>query len=99
MSKNERQEIVADLQAGKVTVLYSTLSLIAEGFDCPGLDSLLITSPVRFSGRLKQVVGRVMRPADGKQPVVIDYVDSRVSLLEQHQAKARRRVYLELKSA
>ena len=98
VSKNDRQEIVADLQAGKVTVLYSTLSLIAEGFDCPGLDSLLITSPVRFSGRLKQVVGRVMRPADGKQPVVIDYVDSRVGLLE-HQAKARRRVYLELKAA
>ena len=39
-----------------------------------------------------------MRPADGKQPVVIDYVHRRGSLLE-HQAKARRRVYLELKSA
>lgn len=96
--KRERLAIVADLNAGKVPVLYSTLSLIGEGFDCPGLDTLLIASPIRYSGRLKQVVGRVMRPADGKEPVVIDYVDSRVSLLE-HQAKARRRVYLELKAA
>ena len=96
--KRERLAIVADLNAGKVPVLYSTLSLIGEGFDCPGLDTLLIASPIRYSGRLKQVVGRVMRPADGKQPVVIDYVDSRVGLLE-HQAKARRRVYLELKAA
>ena len=98
VSKNERQEIVADLQAGKVTVLYSTLSLIAEGFDCHGLDSLLITSPIKFSGRLKQVVGRVLRPAEGKTPVVFDYHDSRVGLLS-HQAKCRRRVYEQLKAA
>ena len=95
VSKNERQEIVADLRAGSVPVLLSTLALIGEGFDCPGLDSLLIASPVRFSGRLKQVVGRVLRPADGKTPCVIDYTDSRVGVLS-YQAKCRRRVYREL---
>ena len=97
-SKNERQEIVADLRAGNVPVIFATLALIGEGFDCPGLDSLLITSPVRFSGRLKQVVGRVLRPAEGKVPVVIDYTDSRVGVLS-HQAKERRRVYEQLKAA
>ena len=95
VSKNERQEIVTDLRAGKVPVILATLQLIGEGFDCPGLDSLLITTPVRFSGRLKQVVGRVLRPAAGKTPVVIDYHDSRVGLLS-YQAKCRRRVYREL---
>ena len=95
VSKNERQEIVTDLRAGKVPVILATLQLIGEGFDCPGLDSLLITTPVRFSGRLKQVVGRVLRPAEGKIPVVIDYHDSRVGLLS-YQAKCRRRVYREL---
>ena len=90
-----RQEITSDLRAGNVPVVLATLQLIGEGFDCPGLDSLLIVTPVRFSGRLKQVVGRVLRPADGKTPVVIDYIDSRVGLLS-HQAKARRGVYAEL---
>ena len=96
--KKERLAIVEDLKAGNVPVLYSTLSLIGEGFDAPGLDTLLLASPIRFNGRLKQVVGRVMRAADGKQPVVIDYVDPRVGLLK-HQAKARREVYMELKAA
>ena len=91
-AKKERQEIVADLRDGRVPVLFSTLPLIGEGFDCPGLDSLLIASPVRFSGRLKQVVGRVLRPAKGKQPLVFDYVDGRVGLLAD-QAKGRRRIY------
>ena len=94
-SKNERLEIVADLRVGKVPTLFSTLALIGEGFDCPALDSLLITTPVRFRGRLKQVIGRVLRPAAGKIPVVIDYHDSRVGLLS-YQAKCRRRVYREL---
>ena len=78
-----------------VPVILATLQLIGEGFDCPGLDSLLIVTPVRFSGRLKQVVGRVLRPAEGKIPVVIDYHDSRVGLLS-YQAKCGRRVYREL---
>ena len=96
--KKERLAIVADLRTSSVPVLYSTLSLIGEGFDCPGLDTLFLASPISFSGRLKQVVGRVLRPAEGKHPVIIDYVDSRVSLLE-HQAKARRQVYAGLKAA
>ena len=71
-AKNERLEIVEDLRAGKVPVLLSTLALIGEGFDCPGLDTLLLASPISFSGRLTQVVGRVLRPAEGKSPVIID---------------------------
>ena len=63
----------------------------AKGYQLPvaGLSS------VRFSGRLKQVVGRVLRPAEGKIPLVIDYHDRRVGLLS-YQAKCRRRVYREL---
>ena len=49
----------------------------AKGYQLP----VASLSSVRFSGRLKQVVGRVLRPAEGKTPVVFDYIDSRVSLL------------------
>ena len=93
--KKERLAIVEDLKGGKVPVLFSTLALIGEGFDCPGLDSLLLASPIKFSGRLKQVVGRVLRPAEGKTPVVVDFIDSRVGVLK-NQAWARRQVYEQL---
>ena len=88
----QRQAIVADLAAGKVTALYSTLSLIVEGFDALGLDSIFLASPIKFSGRLKQVAGRVLRPAEAKQPLVIDYVNGNVGLLA-HQVKGRQRIY------
>lgn len=77
----ERQQTVADVQAGKVQVLVSTLQLIGEGFDCSGLASLFLTTPIKFSGRLLQVVGRILRPAEGKVARVHDYVDHEVGVL------------------
>ena len=88
----KRREIVEALQSGEVRTLFSTLSLIGEGFDCPSMDALFLASPVKFSGRLKQVVGRVLRPAADKVPVVFDYQDNRVGILK-HQAKARQKIY------
>ena len=77
----ERQQTVADVRAGKLQVLVSTLQLIGEGFDCPGLASLFLTTPIKFSGRLLQVVGRILRPAQGKVARVHDYVDGEVGVL------------------
>jgi superfamily II DNA or RNA helicase len=77
----ERQKTVEDVRAGKVQVLVSTLQLIGEGFDCPGLSSLFLTTPIKFSGRLLQVVGRILRPAEGKVARVHDYVDHEVGVL------------------
>ncbi|MDF1614128.1 DEAD/DEAH box helicase [Desulfurivibrio dismutans] len=71
----QRAELVAAIQAGRVRVLISTVQLIGEGFDCPGLRSLFLTTPIKFTGRLLQVVGRILRPAAGKKPKVYDYVD------------------------
>lgn len=92
---NKRREIVEGLDGGHVPVLFSTLSLIGEGFDCPSMDTLFLATPIKFSGRLKQVVGRVLRPAEGKEAKVFDYVDSNVGLLN-HQAKSRQRVFNEM---
>ncbi|MBM4287370.1 MAG: hypothetical protein FJ135_04325 [Deltaproteobacteria bacterium] len=62
----KRQEVVEAVQAGEVQVLLATGQLIGEGFDCPGLSALLLATPSRFSGRLLQYLGRVLRPAPGK---------------------------------
>jgi superfamily II DNA or RNA helicase len=59
------------------------LQLIGEGFDCPGLASLFLTTPIKFSGRLLQVVGRILRPSPGKKAMVFDYVDENVGVLSR----------------
>lgn len=52
-------------------------------------------TPIKFKGRLLQVVGRILRPGDGKRPIVFDYVDSHVDVLKS-QAKSRERAFAEL---
>jgi superfamily II DNA or RNA helicase len=79
----DRAAIVQRVQAGQVQVLLSTLQLIGEGFDCPGLSTLVLATPIKFEGRLMQVVGRVMRPAEGKKALVIDYVDVEIGVLRR----------------
>lgn len=93
--KKQREKIVADLAQGKIKVLFSTISLIGEGFDQAGLHDLFIASPIKFQGRLTQVVGRILRPQDGKKPRVFDFVDSKQPVLRS-QARKRHAFYEKL---
>ncbi len=86
----QRAAIVRQVQDGEVQVLVATLQLIGEGFDCSGLTTLFLTTPITFEGRLLQVLGRIMRPAKGKRARVFDYVDESVSVLNRSAAKRRR---------
>jgi superfamily II DNA or RNA helicase len=89
----ERQAVVDRLNAGAARVVIATGQLIGEGFDCPNLSSLFLATPIRFSGRVLQYLGRVLRPAPGKERArVFDYVDAEVETLAKA-AEARRRVY------
>lgn len=90
-----RQEIVEAVQAGDVEVLVATLQLISEGFDCPGLATLFLTTPISFEGRLLQVIGRIMRPGENKRARVFDYIDENVPALLRS-AKARTLVLSQL---
>lgn len=93
LSAGERRAVLDQLNAGRIDVLVATGQLIGEGFDCPNLAILFLATPVRFSGRLLQYLGRVLRPAPGKHRArVYDYVDSRVEVLAAA-ARARQRVY------
>ena len=94
-SKQKREQIVSEAQAGQVDVLISTVQLLGEGFDCSGLSSLFLATPIKFKARLLQVVGRILRPGDGKRPIVFDYVDSHVDVLKA-QAKSREQAFAEL---
>lgn len=95
IAPEQRSQIVADVQSGKVQVLVATLQLISEGFDCSGLASLFLTTPITFEGRLVQVIGRILRPAANKVPMVYDYVDDQVAALRRSSA-ARQKVLMKL---
>jgi len=89
----ERQKVIGRLNQNKVKVVIATGQLIGEGFDCPNLSTLFLATPIRFSGRVLQYLGRVLRPAPGKEIArVFDYVDVHVDTLARA-AQARQRVY------
>lgn len=95
VAAEKRLEIVTAVQHGRVQVLIATLQLISEGFDCPGLSTLFLTTPITFEGRLLQVIGRIMRPAENKTAAVYDYIDAAIPTL-QRSADARKKVLLSL---
>ena len=54
--------------------LLATSSLVGEGFDLPQLDTLFLTLPVSFKGRIVQYAGRLHRACEGKSNIQIyDY--------------------------
>lgn len=69
---------VAELRlAKKKVMLMATASLIGEGFDLPELDTLILSTPLSFEGRLIQYAGRIHREFTGKTSArIIDFVDS-----------------------
>ena len=89
----QRRALATAMQDGQVRVVVATGQLIGEGFDCSRLETLFLVTPIRFSGRLLQYLGRVLRPAPGKKRArVYDYVDVHVDTLVKA-ARARQRVY------
>lgn len=94
----ERAAIVEDLRQGKAQTIVSTAQLIGEGFDLKDMSSIFMTTPVRFTGRVKQYIGRVLRVADGKdQALIFDYVDKNGLL--QHTFKSRLAAYKDMRVA
>lgn len=93
LTASQRRKVIEELRQGHVRILIATGQLIGEGFDHPGLSTLFLATPVRFSGRVLQYLGRVLRPVqDLKRARVYDYVDIHVPTLVAA-AKARQRVY------
>ncbi|MBU0995533.1 MAG: DEAD/DEAH box helicase [Proteobacteria bacterium] len=93
LNSNQRDEIIKRLKQGNLKVLIATGQLIGEGFDAENLATLFLATPVRFSGRILQYLGRVLRPSGDKQKArVFDYVDIHVDVLV-NAAMARKKAY------
>jgi superfamily II DNA or RNA helicase len=93
LSNEQRKNVLQRIKTGEVAVVVATGQLVGEGFDCPNLTTLFLATPIRFSGRVLQYLGRVLRPAAGKNGArVYDYVDVNVGVLKSA-AKHRQKVY------
>jgi superfamily II DNA or RNA helicase len=88
----ERRDILERLERREIAILIATSQLLGEGFDSSHLSSLFLIYPIRFSGRLLQYLGRILRPGRGKTARVFDYVDGHIGVLDAA-AQARERVY------
>ena len=95
--KKQAREAVLDkvrsLPRDQDLVLIATGQYLGEGFDCPQVDTLFLTFPVSFKGKLIQYLGRIMRPYPGKTTTcVYDYADVNTSVL-RHMYLRRLKTY------
>jgi superfamily II DNA or RNA helicase len=80
MGKKARSEVLRQIgehyDEGKPFVLFATASLIGEGFDLPRLDTLVLSMPLSWKGRLIQYAGRLHREHETKgDALIFDYLD------------------------
>lgn len=76
MKKKDREKIVEDFRSGRYKYLLATYSLIAEGFDVPMLENIVMASPIKDERLVIQSIGRCQRPyKDKKFANVYDFYD------------------------
>lgn len=95
-SRKAREAAIGRMRTGESRVLFATYSLAKEGLDIPRLERLYLCTPHRDKVAVQQAVGRIMRPAEGKEkPVVYDFVDEQEGLCVS-QYRSRKTVYRKL---
>jgi superfamily II DNA or RNA helicase len=73
MASDARKKLVADFGAGIVRVLVS-VDVVSEGFDIPAVETAILLRKTQSLGLYLQQVGRILRPIEGKQAIVLDHV-------------------------
>ncbi len=85
VKSKRRKEILEKLSqapSDKKKAILATGAYIGEGFDNPQLDTLFITMPISFKGKVIQYAGRLHRKHKSKTDVrIYDYVDQNVPVL------------------
>jgi DNA repair protein RadD len=67
---DERAAILARLASGEAEVVCNCM-VLTEGFDLPDMGCIILARPTKKMGLYRQMIGRGLRPADGKSDVVI----------------------------
>ena len=71
--KPERDAALARLASGEIELI-TNCQVLSEGFDCPPISCCILARPTRKMGLYRQMIGRVLRPAEGKyDSIVLDH--------------------------
>jgi DNA repair protein RadD len=71
--KPDRDDALARLASGD-TELVTNCQVLGEGWDLPAVSCIILARPTKRMGLYRQMVGRVLRPADGKlNAIVLDH--------------------------
>ena len=68
--KTERDAILERLRSGE-TEIVTNCAVLTEGWDMPAVGCLILARPTKQLGLFRQMVGRVLRPAEGKTDAII----------------------------
>lgn len=81
--EKHNEQVIKDLEDGKITTIFTTPDLLGEGFDIDILSRGFICLPFRSETRVEQVIGRIQRYHKNKKDVKIyDYVDTNVGVFK-----------------
>jgi superfamily II DNA or RNA helicase len=68
--KPERDASLARLASGEIELI-SNCMVLTEGWDMPEVGCAILARPTKKMGLYRQMIGRVLRPADGKPDAII----------------------------
>jgi DNA repair protein RadD len=68
--KDERDATLARLESGELEVVTNCM-VLTEGWDMPVVGTCILARPTRKMGLYRQMIGRVLRPADGKPDAIV----------------------------
>lgn len=69
--KKEREDILERFKSGEIKVV-ANADCLATGFDYPALDTVIMARPTKSLAKYYQIVGRCIRPYEGKDGWFID---------------------------
>lgn len=94
-AREERKEALANLNSGKLKILFATYKLAKEGLDVPNLGYVVFASPIKDKTTVTQAAGRVARKVARKEfGTIIDFNDN-FGLLRGW-ARQRKNIYKKL---
>jgi DNA repair protein RadD len=85
--KIERDAILDRLRSGETCVV-SNCMVLTEGFDCPDVGCIVLARPTRQLGLYRQMAGRGLRPAMGKNDLIMLDHSGAVSLMASSKTRS-----------
>ena len=67
---HEREAILGRLASGETQVVTNCM-VLTEGWDMPAVGCCILARPTKQMGLFRQMIGRVLRPAEGKTDAIM----------------------------